>query len=237
MNRRQIDLFVTEPHPCGYLPDRQARTLLVDPALAVRPPTYGMLLERGFRRSGATVYRPACETCQACIPVRVPVAGFTPDAGQRRIWRKNRDVVTRFVSPGSSPEHHALFRRYVATRHAGGEMDRDDEGEFPGFLVSPHITTTFMELRGPAEQLIGVAVVDLVPGALSAVYTFFDPAEGRRSPGVLAVLLEIEKARELGLSHVYLGYWISACRKMSYKDEYRPFEAFVNGAWTPGGGS
>lgn len=227
---KKPEMFLSMPHPCSYLPGRVATSLFVDPRAPIDSASYASYMRLGFRRSGDLVYRPHCRDCQACIPVRVPVAQFEADRTQRRILARNVDVRVTAHAPAYDPEHFALYLRYQKTRHAGGGMDDPDPQKYTNFLLSRHVHTVFYEMRLRA-RLLGVAVVDHLPDGLSAVYTFFDPAEKRRSLGTFAVLWQIERALQLGLSSVYLGYLIRECQKMSYKENYRPLEAYLDGRW------
>ena len=229
---KQPEMFLSMPHPCSYLPGRVATSLFVDPRAPLDSAAYGAYMRLGFRRSGDLVYRPHCRDCQACIPVRVPVAAFRPSRSQRRIQARNNDLRVLARSPEYDPEHFALYLRYQKHRHAGGGMDDPDPQKYTNFLLSRHVHTVFYEMRW-RTQLLGVAVVDHLPDGLSAVYTFFDPAETRRSLGSFAVIWQIERARQLGLDWVYLGYLIRECAKMSYKENFQPLEAYVDGRWGP----
>ena len=227
-----LPLFLTDPHPCSYLPDLSASTLFVHPAAPMDANIYQALLAQGFRRSGAHVYRPACGACRRCVPVRIPVGAFAPSRSQRRNWARNREEVLLIDRPPRfDPEHYALYRSYVRSRHADGSMADTSPERYREFLVAPWGgETRFLELR-LGERLMAVAVTDRLPGALSAVYTFFDPEFSERAPGTYAILCQIEAARRLGLEHLYLGYWIGACPKMSYKDRFRPLEAWTDEGW------
>lgn len=225
-----LTFYATMPHTCGYLAGQSAATLLADPQTAINTPLYSTLIEYGFRRSGERVYRPRCENCQACIAVRVPVATFQPSRIQKRIWRRNHDLDVQRVAPVRSDEHFELYQHYLAQRHAGGGMDDPDPDHYLAFLASPHIDTGFYEFRLHG-QLLAVAVVDHLQQSLSAVYTFFDPQHAQRSLGVYAVLWQIEHARQLNLTWLYLGYWIKESPKMSYKEHYRPLERYQRGQW------
>jgi arginine-tRNA-protein transferase len=132
-------------------------------------------------------------------------------------------------------EHFDLYRRYTRLRHPGGGMDTDEPAQYRGFLISPWADTRFVEFRKEG-RLLAVAVTDVMNQGLSAVYTFFDPDEPRRSLGVYAVLWQIDYARREGLPWVYLGYWIAETAKMSYKTRYRPLEAYLGGEWRRLGG-
>lgn len=228
--RAGLGFFLTPPHKCGYLPGRNAVTIFVDPRRRPNVATYSMLSQHGFRRSGDHVYRPQCPACNACVPVRVPVHDFQPRRAQLRTLRINKDVVLVPKKPIFQREHYALYQRYITHRHAGGSMENPDPDSYLEFLTAQWSETTFYEFRVDS-RLLAVAVVDHLDDGLSAVYTFFDPHETRRSLGRLAILKEIEIARALQVRWLYLGYWISACHKMSYKTEYRPLEYFRAGQW------
>jgi arginine-tRNA-protein transferase len=225
-----LRLFHTGDHACGYWPERNARDLVLDPRDPRLPAFYPTALDWGFRRSGDLVYRPHCHGCRACIAVRLPVADFSPDRSQRRCAARNARVESRVVTAERTDEHLALYRRYLQARHAQGGMDDHGGVEFDQFLVGSWSEGRFLELR-EAGTLIGVAVTDLVPDALSAVYTFFEPALAGRSLGTLAILRQIEWARREALRHLYLGYWIAGHRKMDYKRRFQPLEAFDGQRW------
>lgn len=230
---RQLALYLTAEHPCSYLEGLRARTLFVDPLVRLDTVTYQALVDQGFRRSGPHVYRPACGDCSRCVPVRVPVGVFQPDRSQRRNWRRNAPQMRLVNTPAAfDPDQFALYRRYVASRHPEGGMADDPSAEsYRRFLVDPWGgETRFLELR-LGNRLAGVAVTDCLVRGLSAVYTFFEPELAGLGPGGFAVLAQIELARRLGLSYLYLGYWIGDCRKMTYKDHFRPIDAWDGQVW------
>ncbi|MBF0426380.1 MAG: arginyltransferase [Magnetococcales bacterium] len=226
----RLNLFLTPPHACGYLPDQRASTLFVDPSDTMHPALYEQLLERGFRRSGKHVYRPFCSACRACVPVRIPVAEFHMQRSLRRVWKRNADLTHRDLAPEWHPDHFDLYRRYLNHRHHGGPMDNPQPETFIEFLVGEWPHTRFHEFRLHG-RLVMVAVVDNQPESLSATYTFFDPELEARSLGTYAILWEAAHAQQLGKSALYLGYWIAACRKMRYKGRFRPLEAFDDTRW------
>lgn len=228
----RLAFYATPPHACSYLPGRTAVTLFADPYARLSSRIYSRLAHYGFRRSGRHIYRPACPGCDACIPVRVPVAWFRPRRSQRRAWRQNEDLAVRERTAVLREEDFALYRRYVSSRHPGGGMDHSTPEQYLEFLTSDWSETRFVEFRLDGA-LAMIAVLDRLEDALSAVYTFFDPDLHGRSPGTFAILWAIEQARRLGLSWLYLGYWIADCAKMSYKDQFRPLEQFRDGRWLP----
>jgi arginine-tRNA-protein transferase len=226
----QLKLFITHPHPCSYLDDEEAVTLFVDPTVELNVGLYSSLSAAGFRRSGAHLYRPRCPNCQACVPARIPTGVFKYTRQQKRCLKRNADLSVNIASSGSSNEHYQLYERYINLRHSDGDMFPPSREQFDNFLVSEWGDTHHIEFRLDG-RLIAVAVCDQMEDALSAVYTYFEPDLPKRSLGVLAILQQIQLAEELGLSHVYLGYWIKNCSKMSYKTDYRPLEVFVEQNW------
>jgi len=225
-----LDLYLSPEHACNYLPQRMARTAFIDPRHTPDTRLYSLLAAHGFRRSGMHVYRPHCAACQACIPLRVPVAEFQPDRTQKRLLRRNQDLAIRIAPAEFAPEHFALYRRYLTARHPGGGMDEAGETEYRQFLFSSWGRSWLVEMRS-AAGLAAVAIVDELDEALSAVYTFYDPSLPRRSLGTYAVLWQIAEARRRGLKWLYLGYWIAESRKMAYKNRFRPFEQLDAAGW------
>lgn len=209
-----------------------ARDLVLDPHDPDLPEAYADALALGFRRSGAHIYRPHCVGCNACTPVRVPVAEFVPNRSQRRCLRDNADLEITIAPAHGQTEHFALYQRYLDARHRGGGMDDGDAEDFNRFLIGPWSPSRFLEFR-QHKRLIAVAVTDELPSALSAVYTFFDPDEAKRGLGTLAILSQIDWARREGLAHLYLGFWIKDHQKMGYKQNFRPLERLEGRGWRP----
>lgn len=227
----QIALYLTPEHDCAYLSEKRAKTLFLDPYARPDPVLFQHLLGIGFRRSGDHIYRPNCPACRACVPVRIPVDEFRPRRSQRRCLQRNvEDVDVVLKPPKLDPVQYRLYARYTGERHKEGGMADADEARYMEFLTARCCKTLFVEFHR-RQQLMAVAVTDVLPNALSAVYTFFDPTLGRFSPGVFSILWQIEEARRRGLKHLYLGYWIAASEKMRYKNQYRPLEAWNGRAW------
>ena len=226
----RLKFYATQPHPCSYLLEEQATTLFLDPSQPMDADMYAELSELGFRRSGDHLYRPHCQRCTACVPARIPVARFAPNRQQRRILKRNETLEVTAVSPSFSEEYYQLYARYIEQRHADGDMYPPSREQFSTFLVRDLPFSCFFEFREQG-RLLAIAVTDVLPNGLSAVYTFYDPAEERRSLGRYAILWQIGEALRLELHAVYLGYWIKNCRKMNYKTQYRPIELFVNQRW------
>lgn len=230
MSVSDLSFFLSTSHECSYLPDRQAASLVADPTIKLNTTNYSELIQLGFRRSGEMAYRPHCGPCQSCVAIRIPIVHFHPSRGQKRIWKKNNDL--KFVSLPFAfhEEHYQLYQRYQSARHSGGSMDIDDPEKYTSFFAASGLETRLIEFRH-AGKLLCVAAIDWLPAGLSSMYTFFEPEQSNRSLGVYAILWQIMKAKEIGLTHVYLGYWIDECEKMSYKTHYRPYELFLQQQW------
>jgi len=227
---RTLVFFATPAHDCSYLPDREATTMFVDPRAQIDKKLYSQLTSLGFRRSGSHYYRPHCEACNACIPVRLNVTNFQPDRSQRRVLKKNSDVECRLVPAVFDENYYRLYANYVELRHKDGDMYPPSREQFTSFLVEGAMDSWFLEMRIDGA-LIGLAAIDSLDDGLSAIYTVFDPTYEHRSLGTFAVLWQIEETKRRNLPHLYLGYWIKQCRKMNYKTRFRPIEALRSGQW------
>ncbi len=225
-----LTLYLSSPQPCSYLARRATQSLFADPQGIMDTQIYDQLVQQGFRRSGRLVYRPQCPECQQCHATRLPIVTFRPRRRHRRVLRTNRDLRIVPVPSTFHEEHFTLYGRYIRARHAGGSMVESSVREYMDFLVAEWCTTDFLEIRQD-DQLLGVAVTDHLTDGLSAVYTFFDPDLPERSLGTWAILAQIERARELGRSWLYLGYWIRDCEKMRYKTGFRPIELYDGQDW------
>ncbi len=228
---RDLKVYTTYPHSCSYLQEQEATTLFVDPRQEVDQTLYSNLSVLGFRRSGNHLYRPHCSNCDACIPARIPVQDFAPNRGQRRALRRNADLEVEVTGDIRDQSAFDLYRRYIECRHADGDMYPPDREQYQSFLDNAWECTRYYRFYD-AGKLIAIAVVDELLDGLSAIYTFFEQGEEKRSLGSYAILWQVEKARQMGLDYVYLGYWIRDCRKMAYKTDYRPLELYVNSRWT-----
>ena len=227
---KSLQLYLAQEHPCSYLPGRSAGSVFIDPSTPVTAQLYGQLLEQGFRRSANNIYRPHCGDCNACVSVRIVAQDFVASASQQKVMRRNQDLSVRAVSSEFREEHYQLYQRYIEQRHADGDMYPPSIAQFKSFLTSDLELVRFYEFRA-GEKLLAVAVTDVLPSGLSAMYTFFEPEDRRRSLGRYAILWQIQESLRLGLPYLYLGYWVQDCQKMSYKTQYQPLQGFINQYW------
>jgi arginine-tRNA-protein transferase len=189
------------------------------------------LSRAGFRRSHNIAYAPVCPGCQACVPIRVVSEDFAPDRTQRRILRANQDLTVSEMPARATAEQFTLFQRYQKNRHADGDMAAMGYYDYRAMIEDTPISTGLLEFRDAQDRLLGACLTDWLADGLSAVYSFFDTDQDKRSLGTFAVLWLIGRARSLGLPYVYLGYWVPESRKMAYKARFRPSEILMSCAW------
>jgi len=229
--RRPQFFYTTAPLPCPYLPGRTERKIVTELAGTEAETLHERLSRAGFRRSHNIAYAPVCPGCQACVPIRVVSEDFTPDRTQRRILRANADLTISEMPARATAEQFTLFQRYQKTRHADGDMAAMGYYDYRAMIEDTPISTGILEFRDARDRLVGACLTDWLADGLSAVYSFFDTDEDKRSLGTFAVLWLIGRARSLGLPYVYLGYWVPESRKMAYKARFKPSEFLMSGAW------
>ena len=217
--------------PCPYLPGRRERKVMTELRGPGATGAYSLLSRAGFRRSHNFAYRPACDGCGACVPVRVRAAEFRPGASLQRVARANRDLSAVERPARASGEQFHLFESYIRARHGDGEMVAMGERDYRAMVEETCLDTRLAEFRDAEGRLVAVCLTDWLEDGASAVYSFFDPALAARSLGTLAILWLIEEARRRALPHVYLGYWIAQSPKMAYKARFRPLEGLGRDGW------
>ena len=231
---QKIQFYVTAPYPCGYLPHHLAQSLIATPQHLVNAYQYSSLIQQGFRRSGKFVYRPHCESCQACISVRLPVDQFQASRSQKRAFKQHQSLEVSISRLNFDKAQFALYQAYQAARHQETDdnmkEEKDPTTQYRDFLVQSNVDSLAISFS-LNDQLKMVSVVDIIEDGVSAVYTFYDAADSKASYGTYGVLWLIEWCKQLDLPYLYLGYWIQDSQKMAYKRNFMPQEALMNGQW------
>ncbi|MEM7177384.1 MAG: arginyltransferase [Pseudomonadota bacterium] len=232
----KAQFYLTAPQPCAYLDGREERKVFTTLQGQSATTVNNALSAKGFRRSQSVIYRPACVGCSACLSIRVPVDAFEPSRTQRRLIRKNADLIRRPCEAWATENQFDLFRRYLDHRHADGGMADMDAFDYASMVDETPVNSTVVEyVRTDPEtrvsRLIAACLSDILADGISMVYSYFEPEESHRSPGAYMILDHIDLARDMGLKYVYLGYWVAGSPKMDYKIMYRPFELCDGANW------
>lgn len=233
LHRPLQQFYRSGPMPCPYLPGRVERKLFTRISGMHAVEVNSTLSRAGFRRSHDIVYRPVCPNCQACVPVRIPVARFIPGRSLRRVQRDNSDLTARLAPASATSEQYRLFINYQNARHDDSDMARMAMGDFVAMIDEGRADTSLLEVRDAKNRLVGAMLTDRLEDGYSAVYSFFDVERESRSLGSFLILSLIRQALAEGLPHVYLGYWIADSRKMTYKTRFQPLEALGPDGWRP----
>ena len=228
---RQLPFFLTAPMPCPYLEGRMERKIFTRVDNDQTAHLNNILTHAGFRRSQSILYRPACELCSACKSARIPVADFEPSRTQRRVSRRNADLLRMARPAEAMPEQFALLSRYLNTRHGDGDMAGMDFFDFASMVEDGSEQTELVEYRDSAGQLIACVLVDRLIDGFSLVYSFFAPERAKDSLGAHIILDHVERAKAENLPFVYLGYWVQGSPKMDYKAQYKPLEVLEPEGW------
>lgn len=225
-----IEVGISHEFPCGYLPEQKEKLLVITDARVRTAEHYNTLLTLGFRRSGEEIYRPQCSACNACQSLRLPVASFSASPSQKRVAKKAGQRITLRVTQTAAAEYYPLYARYITARHRNGSMYPPNEEQYRQFVFCSWTKQYFLE-GYIDKQLCLVAVTDDTDDALSAIYTFYDPAISGISLGTWAILQQIKLADELNKQWLYLGYQIDACPAMNYKQRFCPHQRLSGANW------
>ena len=242
----KLQFYVTTPYACGYLPKKLAQSLIATPHHLVDTTVYSGLIQQGFRRSGKFAYRPHCENCNACVPVRVVLQDFKPNRSQKRAYKQHMGLTARVMPLSYLDSHFALYTAYQAARHPDDNLKKQAEAhrtaqiqneadEYRHFLCQSNVESLMVEFCDANNQVKIVSVIDVVNDGVSAVYTFYDTTfkagETKASFGTYSIMWLIEWTKMLGLPYFYLGYWIADSQKMAYKQAFKPQEKLIDGEW------
>jgi leucyl-tRNA---protein transferase len=231
--KRPHFFFTTAPLPCPYISGRMERKIVTELNGNDAEELHESLSKAGFRRSHSIAYTPACPGCNACVPVRVIADQFVPSRSMRRVIKSNQHLTATRLPARAHAEHFALFARYQASRHSGGDMALMGYYDYRSMVEDSPIDTYLIEFRNAQNDVVAVCLIDQMIDGLSAVYSFFTPDLDNSSLGTYIILWLIAEALRLDLPYVYLGYWISESRKMAYKTRFQPLQAFGPGGWHP----
>ena len=229
---RLPSFFITDPMPCPYIEGMMERKLFTHIAGQRATEINNNLTHAGFRRSQTIAYRPACDKCSACRSVRIDVEGFAPSRNLRRIINRNAALTSDVLSPDTSREQYDLLRRYLDARHENGGMAQMTVLDYMAMVEETSVKTNLVEYRD-GDRLVACLLVDELRDGLSLVYSFFDPDMAADSLGSYIILDQIARAKSLKLPHVYLGYLIEDCNKMSYKKRFKPLQILGEQGWEP----
>ena len=234
LQHNQFPLFyLTPPAPCPYLEGKVERKVFTHLNSSSAPTLNDALTHAGFRRSQNILYKPSCEGCQACISVRVRLQDFTPSSSFKRIINKNKDLIATHLPPQTHKDQFALLSQYLDKRHQDGGMNNMSIFEYMAMVEDTLVDTHIIEYRDTDNQLVAMCLLDRLSDGISMVYSFFDPNLETRSLGTYMILDQIERTQKMGLDYLYLGYWIEGCKKMVYKERFRPLEKLTGTGWEP----
>ncbi|MGV8934807.1 MAG: arginyltransferase [Gallionellaceae bacterium] len=225
-----LQFYLTAPYPCSYLAEHEARSQVATPSFLISSTIYSELVRLGFRRSGTFTYKPHCDACNACTPVRISVNDFSPNRTQRRAWKKNQHLLMSLHPLEDKPEYFELYKRYQNKRHPDGGMSNDNHDQYQKFLLQSHVDSILVEFREDGILRM-VSIVDALDDGLSSVYTFYEPDHPEAGFGTYNVLWQIELCLQMQLPYLYLGYWIKESRKMAYKANFQPIQGLIDGSW------
>jgi leucyl-tRNA---protein transferase len=226
----KIQFYTTTKYNCSYIDKMDAQSLVVTPYKSINQNIFQDLIEKGFRRSGQYIYKPNCNSCTACIPIRLPVQKFLFSKTQKRIYKKHGYFKVREIPLAFKKKHFDLYLKYQNKRHSYINNDQNSLDDYNDFLIKSNVKSKFIEFWD-GDSLKIVSIVDIVSDGISAVYTFYDPDDEKVSYGTYSIIWLINWCKAQQLKYIYLGYWIGECNKMKYKTNFKPYELYIKGYW------
>tara|TARA_B100000787_G_C16149711_1_gene275994 strand:+ start:9 stop:734 length:726 start_codon:yes stop_codon:yes gene_type:complete len=227
---KKIQFYATSSYSCGYIQNREAQSIVATPYNRITSEIYSDLIKKGFRRSGQYVYKPNCNKCSACTPIRICAERFSLSKNQKRAFKKTSPLSFKILPLTFNKDHYALYVDYQNNRHRVQESTDSDEDDYNDFLIKSNVNSKIIEFRSDGILKV-VTIVDFIDDGISAVYTFFDTKDKRKSFGTYSILWLMERCKEDKLKYLYLGYWIDECAKMEYKTNFMPYELLINNSW------
>ena len=222
--------FIVDDKACPYLPDIMAKTRyrVIDRCSELECKEY---VTHGWRRFGRLFFTPICEGCDACKSMRIDVFSFKPNRSMKRIMNKNRDTSLVIRRPSVTTDHLNLYAKYHEQMNdkKGWNSEPISASEYAHSFVQGHGNFGYEFLYIRDKKLIGVALVDILPNAVSAIYCYYDHDYADYSIGTYSILKQIEYAKKLGVEHLYLGYWVEENKSLSYKSKFKPYEILIEG--------
>lgn len=227
---KKIQFYKTSSYSCGYIQNREAQSIVATPYNYVNNETYNNLIKKGFRRSGQYVYKPNCNGCSACTPIRICAESFFLSKNQKRVYKKMSSLSFKILPLKFNKDHYDLYVEYQNNRHRLQDGSDTDEDDYNDFLIKSNVNSKIIEFRFEGKLKI-VTIVDFFDDGISAVYTFFDTNNKRKSYGTYSIIWLLEHCKNEKLKYLYLGYWIDECSKMKYKTNFMPYELLINNSW------
>lgn len=236
---QQLQFYVTTPYTCGYIAKNKAQSLIATPYSSVDSEVYSALIKQGFRRSGKFAYRPHCENCIKCVPVRLVLDQFAPTRSQKRAYKQHADLTASILPLAFHQSHFELYVEYQALRHAEdtpekNEDAKSEEQQYREFICQSNVESIMVEFKNAQDQVKIISIIDVIADGSSAVYTFYDATEPKASYGTYGIMWLADWTKALNLPYLYLGYWIQESQKMAYKEKFTVQEKLLDGEWQVG---
>jgi len=232
---KRLQFYVTTPYQCGYIPKKLAQSLIASPQNLVDGQVYSGLIQQGFRRSGKFAYRPHCENCSACTPIRIKLDNFKPNRSQTRAYKKHANLEASIQPLNFQEKHFELYTRYQKLRHPEDALsnieEKNEVEQYRQFLCQSNVESVMVEFKDEQDITKIVSVIDIVQDGVSAVYTYYDAEDVNASYGTYAIMWLSKWTKSLNLPYLYLGYWIAESPKMVYKQQFKPQERLIDGEW------